>query len=230
LQARRHVVPVQEYPLDSRDDSGKVMKRNEYILDRAEATLRSGGLVIVPTETFYALAGDPFNENTLRRIFGVKARPETKPLPLIAADRRTLDGVVEPPEGPTLSLIERFWPGSLTILLKPVIPVSPLLTGPDGKIAVRVPPWCAARMLAARLGGWITATSANLSGGPEPDDVWKIDPRVLEAVDLVLKLGPTPGGRPSTVVEPLAHGFRIVRPGAIDEAAIREVFRQGAVA
>ena len=202
-----------------------MMTMNQHILDRAEELLRAGGLVIAPTETFYALAGDPFNENAVRRIFRVKARPETRPLPLIAADRRMLDGVVEPPEGPTLRLIERFWPGSLTILLKPMVPFSPLLTGPDGKIAVRVPPWCTARMLAARLGGWITATSANLSGGPDPDDAWKIHPQIVEAVDLVLRLGPTPGGRPSTVVEPLTHGFRVVRAGMVEEAAIREVYR-----
>ncbi len=89
-----------------------------------------------------------------------------------------------------------------------------------------MPPWCAARILAARAGGWITATSANLSGGPDPDDISKIDRTIIESVDFVMNLGPTRGGRPSTVVEPLDHGFRIVREGAIAESAIRDLYRQ----
>ena len=58
----------------------------EYIFDRAERILRSGGIVIAPTETFYAMIADPFQEPAVRQIFGIKARDENKPLPLIASD------------------------------------------------------------------------------------------------------------------------------------------------
>lgn len=201
------------------------MPRHPHIFDRAERIITNGGLVIVPTETFYALAADPFYEQALRRIYHTKGRTESKPLPLIAADRAVVEEFLSEDDRQIRALMDHFWPGSLTILLR-ARGFSLRLTGPDGKIGVRVPPWCAARILAARAGGWITATSANLSGGPDPDDVSKIDRSVIQAADMVMNLGPAPGGKPSTVVEPLDHGFRIAREGAIPEAAIRDVYRR----
>lgn len=201
------------------------MSRQPHIFDKAERIITNGGVVIVPTETFYALAADPFQEQALRRIYHAKGRSESKPLPLIAADRAIVEKLLAEDDRQIRALMDRFWPGSLTILLR-TQGFSSRITGPGGKIGVRVPPWCAARILAARAGGWITATSANLSGGPDPDDVSKIDLSVIQHADLVMNLGQTPGGKPSTVVEPLDHGFRIVREGAIPESAIREVYRQ----
>jgi L-threonylcarbamoyladenylate synthase len=201
------------------------MPSRPHLFDAAERIIESGGLVIVPTETFYAIAANPFQEQAVRRIFHVKGRAESKPLPLIAADRAAVEASISEDDARIRALMAHFWPGSLTILIH-AHGFSPLLTGPDGKIGVRVPPWCAARILAARAGGWITATSANLSGGPNPDDVSKIDRTILESVDFVMNLGPTRGGRPSTVVEPLDYGFRIVREGAIEEAAIRDLYRR----
>jgi L-threonylcarbamoyladenylate synthase len=199
------------------------MSLRPHIFDMAEQVIASGGLVIVPTETFYAIAAHPFQEQAVRRVFHVKGRAESKPLGLIAADRSVVEASVCMTDGPSRALMEHFWPGSLTILLK-AEGFSPLLAGSDNKIGVRVPPWCAARILAARTGGWITATSANLSGNPDPDDISKIDPAVIDSVDMVMDLGPTRGGRPSTVVEPLDHGFRIVREGAIEESVIRDFY------
>jgi L-threonylcarbamoyladenylate synthase len=200
------------------------MLRQDYIFDKAERVLAAGGLVIVPTETFYAIAANPFDEKAVRRIFSIKCRSETKPLPLIAADQNVVDSVLPVKDEIVAKLMERFWPGSLTMLL-PVAGFSPMLVGSQGKIGVRVPPWCAARILAARVGGWITATSANLSGRGDPDDVCTIDPEVIEAVDLVMPLGPTRGGKPSTVIDPLPHGFRVVREGAIETSIIRDFYR-----
>lgn len=203
------------------------MLKPSYIFDEAELVLRSGGLVIVPTETFYALAADPLRESAVQNIFRIKGRNAAKPLPLIAAAAATVkDLIVREEKGFSEALMERFWPGSLTILMEPSRDFSHLLTGQEGKIGVRVPPWCPARILAARAGGLITATSANLSGHPDPVDVSAIAPEVLEAVDMVMDLGPAPGGRPSTVVEPVKGGFRVLREGAIPESAIREAYEQ----
>jgi len=202
------------------------MYPTEYIFDRAERVLRAGGIVIAPTETFYALVADPFQETALRQIFSIKARDEKKPLPLIAADITTVQNLIDAKQRLAHSMIDRFWPGSLTILMEPSRAFSRLLTGPGGKIGIRVPPWCPARILATRTSGFITATSANISGGPDPVDVEAISSLVRGSVDLVLDLGPAPGGRPSTVVELTNRGFRIVREGAIPESAIREFVEQ----
>ncbi len=202
------------------------MLKPRYVFDEAELVLRSGGVVIVPTETFYALAADPFRETAVQNVFRIKGRAAGKPLPLIAADEAAVKNLVVEDEGFSDALMERFWPGSLTILLKSSRSFSHLLAGPEGKIGVRVPPWCPARILAARAGGLITATSANLSGHPDPVDASAIAPEVLDAVDMVMDLGPAPGGRPSTVVEPVKGGFRVLREGAIPESAIREAYEQ----
>ncbi len=180
----------------------------------------------MPTETFYALAADPFREESVRRIFRIKSRLEDKPLPLIAADRAAVDKVASRIPESAQRLMDRFWPGSLTILLEPAVSMSSLLTGRGGRIGIRVPPPCPARTLAELAGGWITATSANLSGDPNPQEISDVVKEVLDSVDLVLNLGPAPGGEPSTVVEPLNDGVRIVRHGAVSASALGEFLRQ----
>jgi L-threonylcarbamoyladenylate synthase len=198
------------------------MAETEALCRRAGEIIRSGGLVILPTETFYALAVNPFLKEAVRRVFRVKRRDEKKPLPLIASDTSAVEALVGRLSPLARKLATRFWPGSLTILLKPSTMVSHLLMGPEGKIGVRIPPECPARTVAAQAGGWLTATSANLSGDPDPDDVSKIAKDLLDAVDMVLDLGPTPGGKPSTVVEPLGSVFRVLREGAVPESSIRD--------
>jgi L-threonylcarbamoyladenylate synthase len=196
------------------------MRERADLIGEAAAVVRSGGVVIVPTETFYALAVDPFQEKAVLRIYRIKSRDEKKPLALIASDRSAVEGLIRDPGPIALKLMSGFWPGSLTILFKPAFEMPTWLRGPGGKVGVRVPPDCPARSLAAETGGWITATSANLSGGPEPQEVSSIAREVLDAVDLIVDLGPTPGGRPSTVVEPLDSGIRIIRHGAIEETTL----------
>jgi len=192
------------------------------LLDDAAEVILSGGLVIVATETFYALAADPFQEEAVRKVFRVKLREENKPLPLIAADRQTVDKLIVNATPLMSRLMDCFWPGSLTILLEPAVPLSQLLQGPTGKIGVRVPPPpCPARNLAERVGGWITATSANLSGHANPRRVADIAEHVRRAADMVLDMGPAPGGKPSTVVEPIGEGLRVVRKGAISLSVIK---------
>ncbi len=189
---------------------------------KAAAIVRDGGVVIVLTETLYALAADPFQERAIERIFAIKQRPRDKPLPLIAANRDAVHRLAPNPGPVGEALMNRFWPGSLTILLEPSVEVSDLLSGLHGKIGVRVPPPCAARSLAERAGGWITASSANLSGDPNPDTIDRIAEIVRDAVDLIMDHGTAPGGEPSTVVEPLDHGVRIIRPGAISYEALED--------
>ncbi len=196
---------------------------NSFIIDSAARIVRSGGVVIVPTETFYALAADPFQIEAVKRIFQIKRRSEEKPLPLIAAHKASVEKIAPVIPAITRKIMDHFWPGSLTILLEVVLPLSKLLSGPTGKIGVRVPPDSPAKVLAEQVGGWITATSANLSGDPSPDRISCINREVLEAVDIVMDMGTTPGGKPSTVVEPLEDGLRIVREGGISRTTIIEV-------
>lgn len=196
--------------------------RLETTLRKAAQVIRTGGVVVVPTETFYALAADPFRIAAVQRIYEIKRRSESKPLPLIASDMDTVLRAVADPEPVTLMLMRKLWPGSLTLLLEPAIPVNPCIASLTGKIGVRVPPNSAARTLALLARGWITATSANLSGDPNPREIAMIAQSVIGAADMVIDVGPTPGGLPSTVVEPEHGSFRLIRAGAVPEELIRQ--------
>lgn len=194
-------------------------------LESAAKVISSGGIVIVPTETFYALAANPFDPAALRRLLAIKSRSTGKPLALIADSFDSVRRLVAEPSHTAVALMQRFWPGSLTILLDPLEPLPSAIVGPHGKVGVRVPPPCPARDLASRVGGFITATSANLSGDSDPDLVARIAPDVREAADLILDLGRTAGDKPSTVVEPVEDSVRVLREGAIPAATIREFLR-----
>ncbi len=183
-------------------------------LTQARDAILSGGIVIIPTETFYGIAVDPFNQAAVLRVFQIKSRPHTKPLPLIASDATVVRRLATNLSDAISGLMDLYWPGSVTILVKTEAPLSELLTGKAGKIGVRVPPHCAARSLAEMAGGLITATSANLSGEPNPDTVQMISPKVIAAADLVVDLGPTPGGKPSTVIDFENGQLRVIREGA----------------
>jgi L-threonylcarbamoyladenylate synthase len=192
------------------------------LVQRAAGVISSGGLVIVPSETFYALAADPFNQRAVERIFSAKARAQEKPLPLIASNKKAVVHLTGNPPANVERLMDEFWPGSLTILFPCSIPVSPLLTSAHGKIAIRVPPICGAVLLAERVGGFVTATSANLSGDPSPDRISSVSKTLLGSVDLVIDLGETPGGLPSTLVDLVDGQIRIIREGAVSISRIRQ--------
>lgn len=198
----------------------------EKILMKARDVIRTGGIVIVPTETFYGLAADPFNDEAVRRVFSIKSRPINSPLPLIASDRKTVEKSLLSPDPRIAILIDRFWPGSLTLVLQLAARFAEPILGASGKVGVRVPPDSAARKLAELAGGFITATSANFSGDPPPDDVRKIPAALLSLVDFVIDLGPTPGGKPSTVIEIDRGVLEVIREGAIPVDRIRTVLNE----
>jgi L-threonylcarbamoyladenylate synthase len=207
--------------------SGPKGKLDHEALREAARIIKLGGLVIAGTETFYCIAADASDESAVERIFRVKGRPEDKAVPLIAADRGMLIQIVgEPPTNLAL-LMESFWPGSLTVLLAPLRSFSHHVTGPSGKIGVRVPPPCAARYLSEYSNTLITATSANISGQAPPRSVGAIPAALSDGVDLVLDSGDTPGGMPSTVIECEGDELRVLRQGAIGEDEIRRALAHG---
>jgi L-threonylcarbamoyladenylate synthase len=187
------------------------------MIDRAASILRKGGVVAYPTETSYGLGASISSVAALERIFAIKHRPREKPLLVLVADVSELAGLAAEIPDAAVSLMERFWPGPLTILF-PSRPGRPWpLCGDTGKIGVRISahPW--ARALVKALGNPITATSANLSGHPSAylaEDVARqlADP----PPDLILDGGVTAGHPPSTIVDASTQPLRLVRKGAID--------------
>ncbi|HOS77873.1 MAG TPA: L-threonylcarbamoyladenylate synthase [Syntrophales bacterium] len=185
-------------------------------LARALALLRRGGTVAYPTETFYGLGADALNEAAVRKIYAIKGRGFRNPLPVIIGARDDLTSLVADVPDVALPLMRDFWPGPLTLVFRAAPCVPPLLTGGTGKIGIRLSSHPVARELARRLGGPLTATSANLSGRQEA--VSARDVRVnlqRPAPNVILDGGPTPGGRGSTVLDVTTDPPTVLREGAV---------------
>ncbi len=181
----------------------------------AAAILRSGGVVIYPTETFYALGAVPTIEKAVERVFEIKGRDIGKALPLIASDlQAVLCAASQWPE-PAAKLARLFWPGPLSLIVPASASLPPALHAGTGKIAVRVSSHPVASLLARASGGLIISTSANLAGGPAAESPSRIDAGLLASVEAVLDAGNLPGGFPSTIVDVSDHPAVLVREGKI---------------
>jgi L-threonylcarbamoyladenylate synthase len=197
-------------------------KPDEEKLTEAVRILVAGGVAAFPTETFYGLGADARNEAAVEKIFRIKGRDFRNPIALIVADDREVSPLVEDIPATAKILMQRFWPGPLTLIFRAAPTVSSRLTGGTGKIGIRISNHPVARLLAAGLAGPLTATSANLSGGPECSSADAVVSTLGDLPDAVIDGGPTPGGAGSTILDVTVSPPRILREGAIPGCLIRD--------
>ena len=170
--------------------------------------VRDGGVVVIPTETFYGLAADPSSREGVDRIFGLKGRPRGLPLPVLCADWSQVERLVTVP-GRFRVRLSRTWPGPLTV----VLPVrEPVAAAPGGTLAVRIPGHDLLRAL-LYLVGPLTGTSANRHGELPSTGALEAARSLAAPPDLVLDGGATAGGSPSTLVDLSGGAPRVLRPG-----------------
>lgn len=202
-----------------RIDQGRVPEEALRLVGR-------GGVLVFPTETVYGLGGCPMDEKVIGRIFSIKDRPVGKPLPLVAAHLEAVRRAVAWWPSWAQALADAFWPGPLTLVL-PAAPGFPRdLVSQQGTIALRISSHPVPKRLADACGGWIVATSANLSGEPPVRDPNKLSKTLLQRVDGLLDGGLLEKEVPSTVVE-LFPGemprWRCVRRGAVDPTGVARI-------
>ena len=195
-------------------------------LDEAAALLRRGELVAFPTETVYGLGAIATKEQAVAKVFQAKGRPSDNPLIVHVKDaQQVFDYAAEVPEL-AKELMERFWPGPLTIIL-PVKPgVFPANVNNDQEtVAFRMPNQHSALRLIDLVGAPLVGPSANLSGKPSPTSV----DHVMQDFDGVIA-GVVAGdtdqaqiGVESTVVRPMSDRLIILRPGAITQSMLKQV-------
>lgn len=181
----------------------------------AIAWLRGGGVVVMPTDTFYGLAVDVRNATAVRHLFALKGRDARAALPLIAGTLAQVVACGGRLEAREAALAAAFWPGPLSIVRDAPSWVVPEVHGGHRTVAIRIPAHTVSRRLCEGWGGVLTATSANVSGAPSADRIEELgaivdDPRVL-----VIDAGVTPGGLPSTLVDVRAARPVLLRQGAI---------------
>ncbi|WP_127534759.1 L-threonylcarbamoyladenylate synthase [Paenibacillus kobensis] len=191
----------------------------------AAQMLRDGGTVAFPTETVYGLGADARRTEAVEQVFAAKGRPSDNPLIVHIADESQLAELVLPYGETDRALMERFWPGPLTIVL-PAIPgaVSPRVTAGLDTVAVRMPLHDVALRLIAEADCPVAAPSANRSGRPSPTLAEHVREDLDGRIDGLVDGGPTGVGLESTVVMTEGPGVvRILRPGGVTPAMLREV-------
>jgi len=198
----------------------KIIKADPAGIRKVGRVILQGGVAAFPTETFYGLGADARNEEALQKIFQLKGREENKPLLLLIGDRDWLSGLVRNIPPVAGRLMEKFWPGPLTLVFEASPRLSALLTGGTGTVGVRLSPHPVAQALIQAVGRAITATSANLSGQPSASVAAEVFRALGNRVDAILDGGQTAGGLGSTVLDLSSPAPRIIRRGVISRAEL----------
>lgn len=203
-------------------------------LAEAARLLAGGGVLVYPTETLYALGCDARNAAACARVAALKARPQSKPFPLVLGSTDQLADLCAPLPASLQADLERlalaFWPGPLSVLLPTRPDLPSLVRDASGFSSVRVSPHPTVQTLCATLpgprGGPLVATSANKSGQPATALPGRLDPELLGGADLALLSPPLPGGgEPSTLLRLLGAGrAEVLRPGAVSRQALAACF------
>lgn len=185
------------------------------VLEQAAGVLRAGGVVGFPTETFYGLGAAAFDRGAVARVFALKGRPRDKPILVLVDSLAMVETVAADIPGAARALMDRHWPGPLTLVLRarPTLPGE--LTAGTGTVGVRLSAHPVARGLVRALGQPVTAPSANPAGLPPPTTAAAVLEHFGGAIELVVDGGPTAGGAPSTVLDVTVDPPRIVRQGAL---------------
>ena len=193
------------------------------VLKEAIACIQDGGVVAIPTDSFYALAAGAFNPGALRRVQAIKGPRDHNPFPVLVSDTEDLDQVVAEIPSIAEKFIQEFWPGLLTLVLKAKPYVLPVLKNQSGSLGVRQPNNPQTCKLLEQTGP-LTGTSANHAGNSPAQSAEVVLQLLGSEIDLILDGGETPGGEPSTVIE-LEPELRILRLGAISQEALEKALQ-----
>jgi L-threonylcarbamoyladenylate synthase len=189
----------------------------------AASFIRRGEVVGVPTDTFYALAADPFNLAAVEEIYRVKGRPENRALPILvnSIDQAVMLARDLPPN--FLKLAKKFWPGPLTLLVDASHQIPLQVTANMGRAALRWPNSPTACALIEHLGSPITGTSANISGFPSCSSADQLMEQLGDRLSLILDAGDTGAMISSTIVDLRDSEWRIIREGLVSAEDIESV-------
>ncbi|WP_035246149.1 L-threonylcarbamoyladenylate synthase [Desulfogranum mediterraneum] len=205
----------------------ELLKVNPAAIGRAVAVLRDGGLVAYPTETYYGLGADPFNQAALDKLYRLKNRDQQLPILVVVAGSMACQRLTEGPLPADFHrLAARFWPGPLTLVCTAHRQLPQTLTGSTGTIGMRHSSHPVAQQLTEAFGGPVTATSANISGLPAATTAQQVAAVFSQGLDLILDGGPTPGLKGSTLIGCGHERLEYLREGVIPFATIDKAMQE----
>ncbi len=206
----------------SATESSRVKEQKAEALFQAVGALKRGEVIAFPTETLYGLGADALNAAAVEKVFQLKGRDRANPIPVLIADRGMLSGLVSVVPQLAEKLIDRFWPGPLTLVLPARRAIPPPLVNAEGGVGVRISSQPIANELVQALGHPLTATSANPSGRPAARTVQEAREYFSGQIDVVIDGGPLHSKAGSTVVEIVGDLIKIIREGDIAGSQIKE--------
>ncbi len=195
---------------------------SELIL-RASKIWHRGGLVAFPTETVYGLGANALSESAIKKIYQAKGRPSDNPLIVHIGYKKDLTKYAQNIPATAKKLIQKFWPGPLTLILEKTKRVPNITTGNLNTIAIRMPNHPLALKLLRQTNLPIAAPSANLSGKPSPTHAHHVRSDFQNKIDLIIDGGPTTIGLESTVIDLTVSPPIILRPGSITPQMIEKI-------
>jgi len=198
------------------------------ISETATEILKSGGVVVYPTDTLYGLGANALDENTILKVYKIKKRERNKPLPIIAKDIKMVRKIACVDSG-VEKILNKIWPGPITIVLrkKDIIPY--VLTGNSETVAVRIPDNEFILALMNKIDFPIVATSANISGERNLLDPSKIISKFRDSKlkpDLFINAGKVKYPKPSTIIDLTTGIPKILRVGIVGMNEMKEFFEK----
>ncbi len=191
-------------------------------VNAAVEALQRGELAVLPTDTVYGVAADAFNPIAVGRLLEAKGRGRDMPTPVLVPSTRTIEGLADLVPQAARDLVEAFWPGALTIVLRHAATLAWDLGDTKGTVAVRMPLDRVALAVLERTGP-LAVSSANTSGLPPAVDVAEAERQLGSAVDVYLDGGPAGDPVPSTIVDLTGDSPKVLRLGALSLEELRSV-------
>jgi L-threonylcarbamoyladenylate synthase len=192
----------------------------EQVVRYAASLISSGQVVGVPTDTFYALAADPFNLSAVQQVYRIKGREEKKALPILVSSIEEAAVLARELPDAFFKLARRFWPGALTLVVDASHRIPLKVTGGTGRVALRWPNSAIACAVIQACNTPITGTSANISGFPPCSNAEQLVKQLGAELPLILDAGDTGASLASTIVELRGDAWRILREGVVSESDI----------
>lgn len=185
--------------------------------------IKDGGIVIFPTETVYGIGTNGFNEESIRKIYELKKRDFNKPISLLVSNMEMVKMISEDISDLEYALMEEFFPGPFTIILKKKEVVPDILTANGDTVGVRMPSGEIAKKLIEYAEVPIATPSANISGKPSGTNINNIIKDFEGKVDYIIDSGESKLGVASTIVKVVDNVPHILREGSITKEQIEEV-------
>lgn len=196
---------------------------NKEAIEEAVKMLNRGGIVSFPTETVYGLGVRILDEKALKKLFNLKGRETRNPFPIFIKDIDELEKLAEEIRPSARELIDRFWPGPLTLVFKSRLKNLPSYLLKQGKIGIRLSSFPLVQKLLKQLDCPITATSANISGEEPCHSAEEVSKIFQGKIDLILEGGEAGGNKTSTVLDVSGENLKLIREGSIPLGEIKKV-------